>query len=110
MTRWTSILGAILLVLMLWTGGTANAAERFGCNPLTTTAADYDGGSQDQLPSTPDKCVTHNHSGCASHHLAAPASAPSMELALLQETAHFAWHEVGVPGHSPDSELRPPIA
>lgn len=110
MNSWTSMLGAILLVLILWTGGTANAADRFDCNPATTAASDYDGGSQDQLPSSPDKCVTHNHSGCGGHHLATPTSTPSMQLALRQETATFAWHEVGIPGHSPDSELRPPIA
>ena len=35
---------------------------------------------------------------------------PSIDLALQQDTASFAWHEVGVPGHSPDNDLRPPIA
>lgn len=109
MSRWTSILTAILLVLTLWAGGPANAAEQFACNSAVTAAADYDGGTQDQSPMSPDNCATHSHGGCASHHLAAPASAPLMELAL-QETARFGWHQVGVAGHSPDSELRPPIA
>ena len=110
MHRWTSLLGAILLVLMLWTGGAAHATERFDCIPATAEAADHFEGDQDQVPSSPDKGMAHHHSGCGGHHVAAPASIPPIDLALQQDTASFAWHEVGVPGHSPDNDLRPPIA
>ena len=109
MPRWTSFLGAILLVLMLWTGGAAHAAERFENISATTEVTDPYGGDQDPVPSTPNNCATHNHSGCAGDHFA-PTSTPSIGLALPQKTASFAWHEVGVPGHSPDNALRPPIA
>lgn len=110
MHRWTSILGALLLVLMLWTGSSAHAAERFDCIPVTAEAVNHYDGDQDQVPPGPDQGVAHHHSGCSGHHVATPAKMPSIGLALIQDIAPFAWREVGIPGHSPDSELRPPIA
>jgi hypothetical protein len=110
MHRWTSLLGAILLVLMLWTGGAAHATERFDCIPATAEATDHYDGGQEQGPSDPDKGVAHHHSGCGGHHVAASPNALSIELALIREAAPLAWQEIGLSGHGPDSELRPPIA
>lgn len=110
MPRCTSLFGAILLVLMLWTGGAAHAAEQFACAPVTTEAAEQNDGNEGSSPASPNKCVTHNHGGCAGHHLAAQSSTPSIELAQQRETASFARQEVGIPGLIPDNDLRPPIA
>ena len=110
MHRWTSLVGAMMLVLMLWTGGAAHAAERFDCMPVTTDVAGHYDGDQDQLPSSPDQGVAHHHSGCNGHHVAAPASLHTIDMSQSGKSIPLAWREAGVPGHSPDTDLRPPIA
>ena len=110
MHRWTSFLGALMLVLMLWTGGVAHAAERFDCIPVSAESADHFDGDQDQVPSSPDQGVAHHHSGCNGHHIAAPAGVASIELGAAGKSIRLAWREAGVPGHGPENHLRPPIA
>lgn len=110
MNRWTSILGVLLLVLMLWAGSPARAAERPDCiAPTCQVAVDFD-GYQDQAPADPGQSVAHHHFGCSSHQDAGPASFLTVEIATSQKRAPFAWRETGVWGHDPDSLLRPPIA
>lgn len=99
-----------MLVLMLWTGGAAHAAERFDCIPVTAETFEHFDGDEDQVPSSPDQGVAHHHSGCGGHHVAAPASVDSIEIAVLDRAIPLAWREAGVPGHDPESDLRPPIA
>lgn len=110
MNRWTSLFGALLLVLMLWTGGAAHATERFDCVPVIAETAGHFDGDQDQIPSSPDEGVAHHHSGCNGHHVAAPASLSSLDIGRSEEVAPLTWREAGVPGRGPDSDLRPPIA
>jgi hypothetical protein len=110
MQRWTSLIGALLLVLMSWTGGAAHAAERFDCIPATAQAGDHFDGDQDQAPSIPDQGVAHHHSGCNGHHVTAPANLPSIEFRHADRLPPLAWREAGVPGRGPDAQLRPPIA
>ena len=107
MHRWTSLLGAMLLVLMLWTGGAAHAAEPLECAGVTIQSADY-GSERDQVPSCPPGCATHHC--CSAHQTVASASAPQVEVPLSRDTANFTRHEVGVHGLGPVSHLRPPIA
>lgn len=109
MIRWTSIVGALLLVLMLWTGGAAHAAERFGCISVAAAAVDEFDGEQDQIPSGVAQGMA-SHAGCGSHQEAAPATVARVQVAGSKELVPFAWRESGRPGHRPDSELRPPIA
>lgn len=109
MNRWTSILGALMLVLMLWTSATAHAAQPFDCSPATAeVTGDLEGG-QDQLPSGPDQGVADDHAGCGAHHAAAPGNVAAIDMALLQNLVPVSWREFGRPGDSPGSELRPPI-
>lgn len=110
MARWKSLLGALMLVLMLWTGGMAHAAERFDCMPTTSEAADHFDGDGDEAPSGRDQGVAHHHSGCSGHHVAAPSDAVSNLFEATAVSAQFAWREMGVPGRGPDAQLRPPIA
>lgn len=107
MLRWTSLIGAMLLVLMLWTGEPAHAAEPLACAGLTIQSPDC-GGEQDQVPSCPQGCATHHC--CSSHQAATPVNNPLMGLSLSKDTANFTRHEVGIHGHGPGSHLRPPIA
>ena len=110
MIRWTSLLGAMMLVLLLWTGGAAHAAERIACIPVTAEAADHFDGDQNQVPSAPDQGVAHHHSGCGGHHVAAPTSLPPITIGHSREAVPIAWGELGVPGRGPEARLRPPMA
>lgn len=109
MHRWTSLIGAMLLALMLWTGGVAHAAERFDCIPATVEATSHIDGDRDQLPSAPDQGVTHHHSGCSGHHVGAPANLDSVTVGPLSAVVSLTWGEHGVPGRGPEAQLRPPI-
>ena len=110
MLRWTSIVGAVMLVLMLWTGGAAHAAERFSCIPVGAEATIHFDGDGDQTPSKSDQGTMHHHSGCNGHHVAAPVDNSSIAINGSKRAAPFAWRESGMRSRSPDFELRPPIA
>lgn len=109
MGRLTSLLGAILFVLMVWTGGTANAAERFDCGSATQASAGHSDRDRDGLPSGPEQGSEHP-SGCSGHQMAEVANLPSLDIGPPKDVAPFAWKEAGVPARSPDNLLRPPIA
>lgn len=108
--RWTSVLGALMLVLVFWTGGAAHAAESFRCVPATAEAAGHFEGDSDQTPADRGQDVAHHHSGCSGNHVAATADAPVVDFPYLAGSIALVWREAGVSGRGPDSELRPPIA
>lgn len=110
MLRWTSIVGAVMLVLMLWTGGAAHAAERFSCIPVGAEATVHFDGDEDQAPSTSDQGTMHHHSGCSGHVVAAPVDGSANAFSGSKRSSHLAWRESGMRSRSPESELRPPIA
>lgn len=105
-----ALIGALMLVLMLWTGGLAHAAERIDCIPVTAEAAGHFEGDGDQLPSERDGGVAHHHTGCSGHQLAAPARVPEAPLFHSAEARMFPLDETGPPSREPDNRLRPPIA
>ncbi len=110
MIRWTSLLGAVMLVLILWTGAAAHAAEQFTCIPASSEAIGHFDGDEDQAPSSPDQGVAHHHTGCGGHYFAAPADIESINVNRAGDTVPRAWRQSGKPGDSPDTDLRPPIA
>ena len=110
MIRWPSLLGTMMLVLMLWTGVAAHAAERFDCIPVTAEVAGHFEGDRDEAPSGPDQGKAHHHSGCSGHQLAAPADQASIEITFAGNAVPASRQQAGVPGHGPSAALRPPIA
>lgn len=110
MRSWKALIGTLMLVLMVWTGGLAHAAEREMCMPATTEAAGHYEGDRDQRPSDREQGAAHHHSGCSGHQLAAPAQQPAMIAKLLSGPAPLAGSQAGLHGHDPDGRLRPPIA
>lgn len=110
MLRWTSLLCAMMLVLMVWTGTAAHAAERLDCIPATSeTAGHYEGGG-DEWPSKGETGTVHHHGGCGGHQLAMPAEGVGHVLAGAQPATPIGWEEFGLAGRVPDDRLRPPIA
>lgn len=110
MRPWKTLIGAMMLVLMLWAGGLAHAAERVDCIPATAEAPGHYEGDDDQLPSDRDQGVVHHHAGCSGHQLAAPAGQPAIIFNHSTATVPLARSEAGPHDHDPDGQLRPPIA
>jgi len=109
MRLWTT-LGTLMLVLLLWTGGMAHAAERLDCIPTTAEAAGHYDGDGDEWPADGEQGVAHHHAGCSGHQLGTPAQAAELIISHSADLGPFAWREAGIPARSPDSLLRPPIA
>lgn len=110
MIRWTTIIGALMLVLLVWTGGSARAADRFDCNPGTSQIACHFEGDRDEVPSGQHQGVGHCHTGCSGHQIAAPTDPGTVKFGPLTLVVPASRQEVGVPGPEPGAVLRPPIA
>lgn len=110
MHRWTSILGALLLVLMLWTGSSAHAAERVDCIPAASQTAGHYEDDRDESPSKNDKGAAHHHSGCSGHHFGSPSEVEEPAFADARQTLTSTANAAFRPGTGPNSQLRPPIA
>lgn len=110
MNRWTSLIGAMLLILMLWTGGAAHAAEGFDCIPATSATVGHFEGDADQVPASREQGAAHHHSGCSGHQVAAPTASAALAITFRSRPVPAARQFGGVPGRGPPAALRPPIA
>jgi hypothetical protein len=110
MHRWTSIFGALMLVLFIWTGSTAHAAQRFDCIPIPSQSSGHFEGDRDEAPAKGEKGVAHHHSGCNGHQYTASADmlVPLMSLNRVPVVGN--WIEQYATSREPDNQLRPPIA
>ena len=105
-----ALIGALMLVLMLWAGGLAHAAEQVDCIPVTAEAAGHYDGDGDELPPDSEEGVAHHHAGCSGHQLAAADVQSTMVLHHSSTPVPLARNEAGPHDHDPDGQLRPPIA
>lgn len=110
MRRMASIFSALMLILMLWTGTTAHAAELLECVPVGTEMVGHFDGDEDQVPSGSETGVAHHHTGCSGHSLAAPAGETELKPAAAGASFLRPCAASGLYGHGPDNQLRPPIA
>lgn len=110
MIRWTSIIGALMLALAVWTGGTARAAEPYNCISATSEMACHFNGERDKVPFGQEQGVGHCHIGCSGYQLSAPADQGTAGLEPSTLVIPAIRHEAGVPSHGPGALLRPPIA
>lgn len=110
MSRLKPLFGALMLALMLWTSGLAQAAEPVVCVPSAVEAPGHFDGDGDETPSDREPGVAHHHAGCSGHQIAAPAELPQMIPAPSSANAPRALSEARLSGHIPDRQLRPPIA
>ena len=109
MRRCAAFFAALMLVLLLWTAGTANATERLEAVPTAALAGHYD-GDRDEAPADSHKGVPHHHAPCGEHQIAAPAP---MERNALEHSRGLLGVLRGDPaafGREPGTQLRPPIA
>lgn len=110
MNRWISLVSALLLVLTLWTGEAAHAAERLECIPVSAQAAGHFDGDSDQTPSDREQGAAHHHSGCSGHSVAATVDMAPLDLFHLGRVPPTFREDDGTLGLVPDAGLRPPIA
>jgi hypothetical protein len=110
MQRLTTFFGVMMLVLFIWTGSTAHAAERFDCIPVSSEAPGHFEGDRDQEPSKGEKGVAHHHSGCNGHQYAASSGPLIPLIACQRSTVAPPLVEQHATSREPDGQLRPPIA
>lgn len=110
MRTYKALIGALMLVLMMWTGGLAHAAEQAGCIPATAESAAHFEGDDDEAPSDSDQGTAHHHWSCSGHQLTAPSEHAGPGLQGSSASLPFPRRQAGLQGHDPDRQLRPPIA
>ena len=104
------LLSALFLVLMVWAGGFAHAAEPVECIPATAETAGHYEGDSDQLPLDREQGVAHHHASCNGHQLAANSAQPELLAHYSSATLPRAGNADRLGEHDPDGDLRPPIA
>ena len=110
MQRLTTFFGVMMLVLFIWTGSSAHAAERFDCIPVSSEAPGHFEGDRDQAPAKGEKGVAHHHSGCNGHQYGASSGTSIPLLACQRSTVAPPLAEQYPTSREPDGQLRPPIA
>ena len=104
------LLSALFLVLMVWAGGFAHAAEPVDCIPAASETAGHYEGDSDQLPLDREQGVAHHHASCNGHQLAANEAQPALDTHQSSSTLPRAGSQDRPRGYDPDGDLRPPIA
>lgn len=104
------MLGALMLVLMLWAGGVAHAADQAQIVPITLEAAGHFDGDGDQSPSDRHQGTAHHHVGCGDHQLAARDDGPVVAVAMRVDSKPVVRRDAPARSRNPDNHLRPPIA
>ena len=110
MHRWLHLLGAIALILTLWTGGTARAAE--GYIPIAVAAENtaHFAGDSDEVPSDQHQGVPHHHAPCGDHQLAAETASGGAALSHSGSRPYLSRDDTNLIERMPGAQLRPPIA
>ena len=110
MRRLLPLISAFMLVLVLWTGTAAHAAEAVECDETSVAAAGHFEGDGDEVPADSDNSTPHHHGVCHGHCAPVPADAHAADIAtrsaILEALPPSNFHS----GTPPDSALRPPIA
>ncbi|GLR47643.1 hypothetical protein [Sphingomonas astaxanthinifaciens] len=110
MRRILPFLSALMLVLVLWTGSAAQAAEAIGCAEVAASAEGHFDGDGDQVPADGDKATPHHHGACHGHCVGVSLEegqgiVPS-DMTNDKVAAAADFHG----GNDPGISLRPPIA
>lgn len=110
MNRWIHLIGALALVLLLWTSGTARAADQYMQVPVAAEITGHFAGDKDEVPSDNHKSAPHHHLSCGEHATAAWRTDPATVTFLLGREQASALARCPPEGREPDNDLRPPIA
>jgi hypothetical protein len=110
MRRLLPLVSAFMLVLMLWTGSAAHAAEAIECGDATEASSGHFEGDGDEVPADSDKATPHHHGICHGHCVGVAADAETMHAAEHGQAPNAALLQDFHSGTPPGAALRPPIA
>ena len=110
MRPFTALLAAIMLVVMLWTGGTTAAAAPYEAVAVTASAAGHFDGDKDEGRADGHQGVPHHHAPCGDHQLAAETTAASAQLNHSTSRPYLGRDDTNLIDRTPGAQLRPPIA
>lgn len=110
MRRLLPLISAFMLVLVLWTGTAAHAAEAVECGETTVAAAGHFEGDGDEVPADSDKSTPHHHGVCHGHCAAVPADGHAADIGAPSGILQVLAPSNFLSGTPPDLALRPPIA
>ncbi len=110
MRRLLSFVSALMVVLMLWGGTAAHAAEAMQCVESTAASTGHFVGDADEVPGDSDKATPHHHGICHGHCMGVPAEGDPVRAAEHAEAPDAISQQDFHSGTPPDSTLRPPIA
>lgn len=110
MHRWIHLLGALALVLLSWTSGTARAAEGYIPIAVAAESVGHFAGDKDEVPSDQHQGIPHHHFACGEHAAAAWSNIPATALLQPIDAPCLARPNSMLSGREPDTQLRPPIA
>lgn len=110
MQRLTAMFSILMLVLSVWAGSSAHAAERLDCIPVSAEAPGHFEGDRDEEPSQNGEGVAHHHSSCNGHQSAAAGDGAIPMLFASRHAFGGPLAERYELGQGPNTQLRPPIA
>ena len=105
-----ALFAALMLVVMLWTGGTAAAAAPYESVAVTSTAAGHFDGDKDEGRADGHQGVPHHHAPCSDHQLAAETASGGAALSHSGSRPYLARDDTNLIERMPGAQLRPPIA
>lgn len=109
MARLTTTIMAVLLVLTMWAGVSAHAADRVDVVPAEAALGHFDGDS-DQVPADEHEGVAHHHAPCGDQHAAAMNNDSLLQASDAAHARLAPERFSTVLSRVPDADLRPPIA
>lgn len=110
MHRWLHLLGALALVLTLWMGGTARAAEGYIPVDVAAESVGHFAGDKDEVPSDQHQGVPHHHFACGEHAATAWSNVPGATAPEPVSVPELGGLNSILNGREPDTQIRPPIA
>jgi hypothetical protein len=110
MLRLSTFFGVLMLVLFVWAGSSAHAAERIECIPVSSEGPGHFEGDRDEAPTRGENSASHHHSGCNGHQFAASVDMLVPLVSLIRAPVAGLWIERYAASREPDRQLRPPIA
>lgn len=110
MRRLLPLISAFMLVLVLWTGTSAHAAEAMECGEVTTSASGHFEGDGDEVPGDSGQATPHHHSACHGHCIAMPSGLEPTDQHAADRGLIAALVTDLRLGTGPSTAIRPPIA
>jgi len=108
--RLLPLVSALMLLLVLWTGSAAHAAEALDCGEAMAGAAEHYDGDRDEVPADSGKATPHHHNACHGHCMAVPTADQASLVSHREGGRLIDIRRNHLSGSGPDATLRPPIA